>query len=244
MSLTMQRVFAWSGSAYVLILFPAALMAGMIPPISPSLSAPEIAAFWSSHTDLKRVAVVIMIAAAGVQVPFGALIAVRVRQMEGRQTPLTYAAIVAIGLQVMSLLLPAMMFGAASFRPDRNPEITQAFNDIGWLFFVMNWQAAAIQAGTLGLAVLGQRREVFPRWNGYYNLWTAFLFAAGGFVVMFKTGVFAWNGLLAFWFVAVVFGGWFNLTSWMLFKTITPDDDGDEESATTVTADAKGSLAT
>jgi hypothetical protein len=39
-------------------------------------------------------------------------------------------------------------------------------------------------------------------------------------VVLFKSGVFAWNGLLAFWMVAVFFGAWFLVMTWQLLATI------------------------
>ncbi len=39
-------------------------------------------------------------------------------------------------------------------------------------------------------------------------------------VVLFKDGVFAWNGLLAFWLVAVFFGAWFLVMTWQLLATI------------------------
>jgi hypothetical protein len=38
---------------------------------------------------------------------------------------------------------------------------------------------------------------------------------------LFKTGVFAWNGLLAFWLVAVFFGAWFLVMTWQLLATIS-----------------------
>jgi hypothetical protein len=214
-----QKTLAWSGAAFVLLLFPGIIMTGLLPPIAPTKTAAEVAQFWSTNTGLKRCGLVILLAAAGLQVPFGALIAARIKQLEGSFSPLAYAQLIATGLAVV---LPTFVFAAASYRPERNPEITQALNDLGWLPFVMNWPAATIQCLVIGFAIFGYHgpRPIWPRWVAYYNFWSAFLFAAGGLVVLFKTGVFAWNGLLAFWLVAVFFGAWFLVMTWQLLATI------------------------
>lgn len=222
MTTGMQKTLAWSGTAFVLLLFPGIIMTGLLPPIAPTRTAAEVAQFWSTNTGLKRCGLVILLAAAGFQVPFGALIAVRIKQLEGRFSPLAYAQLIATGLAVMAIVLPTFVFAAASYRPERNPEITQALNDLGWLPFVMNWPAATIQCLVIGFAIFGYRGQqpIWPRWVAYYNFWSAFLFAAGGLVVLFKTGVFAWNGLIAFWLVAVFFGAWFLVMTWQLLTTI------------------------
>ena len=222
MTTGMQKVLAWSGTAFVLLLFPGIIMTGLLPPIAPTKTAAEVAQFWATNTGLKRCGLVILLAAAGLQVPFGALIAVRIKQLEGRFSPLAYAQLIAIGLAVMAIVLPTFAFAAASYRPERDPEITQALNDLGWLPFVMNWPAATIQCLVIGFAIFAYHgpRPVWPRWVAYYNFWSAFLFAAGGLAVLFKTGVFAWNGLLAFWMVAVFFGAWFLVMTWQLLATI------------------------
>lgn len=84
-------------------------------------------------------------------------------------------------LAVIAIILPVFIFAAASYRPERNPEITQALNDLGWLPFIMNWVPAVIQALAIGFAIFGNAgaKEVFPRWVGYYNLWSGFIFCAG-----------------------------------------------------------------
>jgi hypothetical protein len=138
----------------------------------------------------------------------------------GRYSPLAYTQLVATGLAVMAIVLPVFAFAAASYRPERDAQITQALNDLGWLPFVMNWPAATIQCLAIGFAIFGAAREIWPRWLGYFNVWCAFLFAAGGLVVLFKDGVFAWNGLLAFWMVAAFFGAWFLVMAWQLWVTV------------------------
>lgn len=223
MSRSMQRTFAWSGVLFIVLFFPAMLMVGLLPPFPPSSGAAEVAQFWSTNTGLKRCGLVLMLAASGLQAPFGVLIAIRIRQMEGRYTPLAYTELIGCVLAVLAIILPVFFFAAASYRPERNPEITQALNDLGWLPFIMNWVPALIQALALGFAIFGHAgaKEVFPRWVGYYNLWSAFIFCAGGLAVLFKTGVFAWNGLLAFWVAAVFFGAWFLIMTWQLLATTT-----------------------
>jgi hypothetical protein len=226
MTPAIQRTMAWCGVAFVLLLFPGFLMVGLLPPVSPMRTADEIAQFWSTNTGLKRCGLVVMLAAAGLQAPLGALLAVRIKQMEGRYSPLAYLQLIGVGLAVMAIIMPVFFFAAASYRPERDPQITQALNDLGWLPFVMNWPAATIQCLSIAFAIFGARREIFPRWFGYWNAWCAFLFAAGGLVVLFKDGVFAWNGLLAFWLVAVFFGAWFLMLAWQLLATIkTTSDD-------------------
>jgi hypothetical protein len=227
-----QKTMALSGAAFVLLLFPAMIMIGLLPPISPMRTANEIAEFWSTNTGLKRLGLVVMLAASGLQAPFGALIAVRIRQMEGgRYSALAYAELIGVGLAVMAIIMPVFFFAAASYRPERDPQITQALNDLGWLPFVMNWPAATIQCLAIGFAIFGAAREIWPRWLGYFNVWCGFIFAAGGLVVLFKDGVFAWNGLLAFWLVAVFFGLWFLIMAWQLWVSVAASEGNSLASA-------------
>src|SRR6516165_1457053 len=151
-----QKTMAISGAAFVLLMFPAIIMTGLLPPVSPMRNANEIAQFWSTNTGLKRLGLVLLLAASGLQAPFGALIVVRIRQMEGgRFSALAYTELVGVGLAVMAIIIPTFAFAAASYRPERNPEITQALNDLGWLPFIMNWPPAVIQSLAIGFAIFG-----------------------------------------------------------------------------------------
>jgi hypothetical protein len=221
-----ERTMAISGAAFALLLFPAILMTGLLPPMSPMKTADQVAQFWSTNTALKRMGLVIMLAASGLQAPFGALIAIRIRQMENsKHSAMAYTQLIATGMAVMAIVLPTFAFAAASYRPERDPQITQALNDLGWLPFVMNWPAATLQCLVIGFAIFGAAQPLWPRWLGYVNVWFAFIFAAGGLVVLFKDGVFAWNGLLAFWMVAPLFGAWFLVMAWQLWVTVPADSD-------------------
>src|ERR1700679_1355475 len=119
-----QKTMAFCGAAFVLLLFPAMLMIGLLPPISPMRNATEIAHFWSTNTGLKRLGLVLLLTASGLQAPFGALMAVRIREMEGgRHSALAYTELVGVGLAVMAIIMPCFFFAAASYRPERDPQI-------------------------------------------------------------------------------------------------------------------------
>jgi hypothetical protein len=154
----------------------------------------------------------------------------------GRHSPLAYMQLVGTGLAVVAIIMPTFAFAAASYRPERDPQITQALNDLGWLPFVMNWPAATIQCLAIGFAIFGAVHEIWPRWLGYFNVWCGFIFAAGGLVVLFKDGVFAWNGLLAFWMVAVFFGLWFLIMAWQLWVSVAAPEGNSAASAAPETA--------
>jgi hypothetical protein len=103
-----------------------------------------------------------------------------------------------------------MVMIVASFRPERDPQLTQTLNDLAWIPFIMVFPPVMIQALSIAVAILNKPdQDVFPRWLAYFNVWCAVLFLPAVLIPFFKRGPFAWHGLLEFWLAAVVFFGWF-----------------------------------
>ena len=202
--------------------FAGMLLAGLLPPHPPSDGAAQATALWTTDPQLRRLGLWLCMMAAGLGGPFAAVISVYLKKIEPAGT---YSNLQLIGgaLGVVAILVPVFLWCAASFRAGARPDdITQALNDAAWIPFVMNTPPALMQCLAVGFAALGGRgvRPVMPRWVGYYNLWTALLFLPGGFVVFFKGGPLAWDGVFAFWMVAVVFGAWFIVMTYVLLKAI------------------------
>lgn len=225
-----QIVCASSGFMLILLLFGGLIAAGWIPPVSPAESATEIAQRYQSNANGIRLGAVLMLFGAGFTVPVGALIAAHMKRIEGEFSPLTYIELIGTAGGLVAISLPVLIFGAAAFRPDRDPELLQLITDLGWVPFIMNGPPAIAQAVSFGVAILRDRREspTFPRWLAYFNFWAAFCFLPAFLCVFFKTGPFAWNGLLSFWLAAALFGGWFLVMAIMLLKVAGQDS---EESA-------------
>jgi hypothetical protein len=210
---------------FVVVFFPGMLMAGLLPPHSPQEGARQIAEASATNPEIRRFGIFLCVIAAGLGAPLAAVISTYLKKVDRAGT---YSNLQLIGgaTAVVAILVPMFIWAAAAFRPGERPdEIILALNDLAWLPFVMNFPPALMQCLAIGFAVLGDHRElpVFPRWVGYYNLWSAAMFLPGGLVIFFHTGPFAWNGLLAFWLVAVLFGAWFFVMTWVMLKAIKQD---------------------
>lgn len=205
----------WSAPLFVALLFGGLLLAGWVPPPSPSLSADQVAAMYAEHTDLKRLAFILLFLGGGLTAPFVVAIHHRLRRIPGAE-PLAVLQLMGGTLGVLAVSGPAIVFMVAAYRPERAPQITQALHELAFIPFIGNLVPFAIQAAAIGMAALlqdpGPSQETgvqLPRWVGFYNLWTVSLTLPGLLLIFFRTGAFAWNGILVFWVVATVFGGWF-----------------------------------
>jgi hypothetical protein len=199
------------------------LVAGLIPPLSPTLSAQQVTDFLIANKLRVRVGVAFTLLAACVALPWLATICLRVRRVEGKWGVLSVTQIFAGVIFVPGFLFPLMVLSAAAFRPEeRDPQITQTLNDVFWLMFVGIVGTLIVQALVLMTAAFVDRTEpgTFPRWFGYLNAWYALLAVPGGAVMIFNEGPLAWNGVFAFWIPLVAFSVWMIAVTVVLLQSI------------------------
>lgn len=221
-----QTFGVYSGLVFVTLLGIAMIMAGFLPPPPPSLSNDEVAALYQSRAGLVRAAMIIAMLGMVFIPPFVAVITTQMRRMEGISRMLPDLQVAVGCAAILALLVPVMLFAITAFRPERDPAITATLHDAAWLFFIAPFSLAVAQNMTIGLATLldTAKQPVFPRWVGYFNLWTALLFMPGGIAVALKTGPFAWNGILSFWIAASAFFAWFIVMTIVLLRALRSDD--------------------
>ena len=198
-------------------------MAGFVPPLQPTATASEVVAYYQQHALGIRAGMVVTMFGALMYMPLGATLAYFISRIEGYFGPLSMLQIMgSVGTAVLTFY-PPMWWLIASFRPDRPEALTLMLSDAGWLQWVGGLTLYYPTIITVAVAAFIDKspQPVFPRWFGYANLWLVLLLLPGQMIFFFKTGPFAWNGLIAFYLAFIVFAAWFPLAFYILRKAVT-----------------------
>jgi hypothetical protein len=213
---------AWSGVAMMVLLSIGLFGARIFPPISPQDSPLEVADFYQDHTVLIRAGLLFSFFGFGLWGPFMAAVGTQLQRIPNVSPSLVRTQQLAAAAAWIFLLLPMLIYSVAAFRPDADPEVIRAVNDLAWFTLIMPVVPFVLIALVMGVAVLQDPgpEPIFPRWFGYLLLWIALLQVPGGLLTFFKTGAFDWRGLFALWVPFTAFGIWMATTSWMLDRAI------------------------
>jgi hypothetical protein len=86
-------------------------------------------------------------------------------------------------------------------------EDIQLLNDLGWIMFIVGFVPFVAWAWSIGLAILTDysKAPIYPRWAGYLCLFLGTVQIPPVMLVFFKTGPFAWDGLMSWWIPATDF---------------------------------------
>ncbi len=188
----------WSAAAFFVIWAVGYLgFAHWVPPLAPSLTAPQVARLFHESSVPIRVGMVLMSLGAVLYLPWTVTLSTLIKEIEGKSFFWAATQLAAGIVSMLTFMLPAFAWAAAAFRPERNPEITQALSDLGWLLFITPIAPFMVQYIILGIAILkdSRPRPAFPRWAAYLQFWVSLSFIPAVIAFFAKSGPFAWNGL-------------------------------------------------
>lgn len=237
MSRNSQLLIAWCGPAIVvLFLIGSVWLARYFPPaIHPSDSAQQVARFYQENATSIRIGLVFSCLAYALMGVWGVCMAVQTRRKEGLYPALTYVQLTCMAAGTAQIVVNCGLWATAAFRAGEvSPEITQAFNDAGYIILLGTWMPFTIWAIALGLNILLDKTDapVFPRWTGYFSIWAGVCFIPGGTVWFFKEGPFGWTGVVCLWIPFVVFGIWVLYFSYLSMQNVRRGFVNEQEPAT------------
>jgi hypothetical protein len=181
------------------LLFP-----GFSEPMSPAMTADEVAAFYRDPDKLARIRYSMIVFnwfSVGL-IPILALIAIHMRRMAHRTPILSYSFLGCVAGAPTLFLLANLFWLLAAFRPERDPALIQMFNDMAWVTFTSQVGFLAGQSIFLALGIYLDRQPqpVFRPWVAHFNLAIAAALLPAAFVGLgLEVGALAWDGLLAYW---------------------------------------------
>ena len=213
MNKKMQLICVWCGPVCAILFAIGAVFLGQfIPPlVAPSDGAAEVARKFADHTGAIRVGAMLCVISMSLLAPWGAVLAAQTRRTEGRFPVLTYVQLVCVAVGTAVVVLMSMFWAVAAFRPESySHETVMVLNDIAYFLFLFTWTPFVVWALAIALAIFTDHNDVpvYPRYVSYVSLWTALLFCGAAGMEYFKTGPFAWNGIMALYIPVGVFFVW------------------------------------
>lgn len=228
-----QRLCVWVGLGFLPLFWLGLMVAGWFPPPTPNLSVDEVARMFSEDRVRIRIGVLILTSAAPLLAGYGAALTHQIRRSVGATSPLETAQSLVAACLILEFIIPQMIWQAGAFRAERSPELVQLCYDIGWLMYIGVVGTAIVQMALCGVAILQDRRPepLVPRWAAYVCFWAGLGVAGGSFCVFTRTGPLAWNGLIAFWLLAVAFFVWMLTMSWAMLRASRIREEAAQPSA-------------
>ena len=207
----MKLLGVWSGVAFCALWGGGLLLTGWIPPMPPNLEAEAVATLVQNRSLQILLGVAFMTCFAVLYLPWTITLSEIIRPIEAPGHFLAQTQLLSGLMAQVTFFIPPYLFAAAAYRPFRNPEVTQALLDVGWLMFITGIGPFILQYTALAIAIFADKREVpaFPRWVGYLQVWISVSFICALIPFFLKSGPFSWNGMFVWWVPASIFAIWF-----------------------------------
>lgn len=228
MSKKSQLLCAWCGPALgAIFLVGFIFLAGFFPTPSPSKSAAQIVTFYESNLTGIRIGMALFMVAAALIAPWGAVIAFRTKRTEEGAPIWTYVQLVCVATGTALGTMIPLIWGAAAYRPGAiSPEITQAFNDFGWIAFLFPAPPFMVWHAAIAIPILTNKSEhpLFPRWFAYFNFLIVLAYLPAFLILFSKRGFLAYDSWFVNYFPLACFFVWMSVMTIVLIKAINHDD--------------------
>ena len=234
------KIFLWAGVVLVINLFIAQhIIIGFVPPPSPQLSADQIAEIFRANKDRITIGCIMQCVTWSFYGLWATPMVMFIRQTERSWPMFTYASLINLGCCSVFFILVPMTWAVIAFRADELPPvIIQIMNDWVWFDWLYTWPPYSVWMFILSAAILLDRNvpTIYPRWVGYFNMWSGILIIPACTIGLFKRGPFAYDGFISFWLAAVVFFGWMVVMTVATFGAIKVAEEKQRKALRIVTA--------
>jgi hypothetical protein len=223
-----ELILLWTLPAAAIIWIAAFfLFPGFMPPMSPTMPADQVAAFYRDPQHLPRIrySMILFNWFCVCLIPILILIVMQIRRMAHRTPIFSYCMLGCVAGGPTLFLVANVCWLLAAFRPERNPELTQMFNDLAWITFTSQVPFLIAQSVILALAIYfdDPSRPVLPRWVAHFNLLVAAALAPAAFVGLALSGPLAWDGTLSFWLKNTSIAVWIVVMGVVLGRAVYRD---------------------
>ena len=232
-----QLLCIWGGYAFLPVYaIGFALFAGFVPIPSPNLNGGQIAALFEANQTRILIGQIFCVYASASLVPWSVAIFNLLIRIEDKPHLLSHVQLTAGALGVVFFMAPSFVWGTMAFRIGHSPEIMLVLSDLAWIAWVISVPTFILQLFVIGYCTLTSTRErnLIPRWLAWLSIWTGITLMPADVVLLFKSGPFAWNGLIAVYLPMTLYVIWYHSMLFVLLKVVKAQQPSNTESLVTV----------
>jgi len=175
------------------------------PPPPPALEPAEIVQWFADRRAGLIYGYALVFIVGGATAIMNATLAYTMKRMSvSRAFAHSYLLIYALAT-LPGMLLMGVACTVGAMRPDRDPALMSWLYDLAFLSFEGTMGVFLIGSLVWMVAVLLDENGVFPKWFAYLNLCNALTEVVVAPAWIFRSGVFAWDGAIAWWINMGVF---------------------------------------
>ena len=239
---TQKAVLWWSIVFGVIFFIVLRFNLNGLPLPSPHWTAAEIAKHYSEHGSTIRLGAMVAAWTGAFVMLYGIVLTLQMyRHEKGRPPIWTFMAGLGWGIITITFALPMTFFGVAAYTPERAPEVTALMHELAVLTFWTSNQwtmFCLVPIIAVCLTPNSVKHSPFPRWFGYFTIFASLILELSSLCFITRSGPFAWNGVLTYWSVLIVFGIWMIVAYVLLFKAINAQMRDAETAPTPVAVSA------
>jgi hypothetical protein len=174
---------------------------GFFPPMSPEMTADQVATFYQQNTTMIRFSMITFNLCGIMLIPFFMVIVIQMKRMATPSQVLAYSYLSAAASGATLLAIADIFWLVGAFRPDRDPQLILLLNDLAWLTFTAPVGMIIVQNLCLALAIYldARPKPIFPRWVAHFSILIAIAMTPAACAVIVRTGPLAWDGIVSFW---------------------------------------------
>jgi hypothetical protein len=223
-NLTSQKIGLWCNWAFCVVTLIGWIgIAHFYMPAPADLTLPEFKTWFSETYHWRNIAgCSLLYIASGFLTPGSIQWGLMLAKIEGRR-PLWSITTLVCGVFIsLIVFLNACAWLVCSYRQETGADVIAAFYDWAWLAFLLGWIYLAIEMLATAAVEFQDKRDtpMVPRWMTWLTVWGAFGVLGAAGPAFFKSGPFAYHGVLGFYVPATIWGLYIVFTTWFMLKEL------------------------
>lgn len=236
LSLRYQMLSAWSGPVFLVtfIIFWGFLGGNLPSPAGPALTAQQVAAHYQHSITIKQIGFAGAMVSIALLLPWTALLTIQLAKIEGRYPVLSLLQLLGGALTVMVVSGSVVFWAATVLRHGQDPNTIRLLNDLGWIFVDGQFFCTTLQMYATSAVGLADKSTtpLFPRWVNWLAIFCGSTFFLATVTLTIKTGPFAWNGAITYYFAYSCWLVWYVIATFYMIAEVkrrklnSPSEDG------------------